>query len=222
MGISHDPSNTNDSQLTIGASWYPEMWPEAEWKKDLMRMNELGFNILRAFEFAWHKLEPAEGQYDFDWAIRLLDLCHEHGVQVMVGTPTAAPPAWLTSTYPEVLGTDEDGKRKAHGQRKHFNHHSRLYREYSDKIVKKMVEAFAGHPALHSWQIDNEMSGFDYGSETLEHFHAWLEARYGTVENLNQKWGLEFWSQAYNRFDQVPLVVSKVGSIQTPGVTTPL
>lgn len=206
----------NDSKLHLGASWYPEMWPESEWAGDVAKMQELGFTLIRLFEFAWKRFEPSEGVYDFDWARRVLDLLHAAGIQAMLGTPTAAPPAWLTETYPEVLKIGSSGKQATHGQRKHYNPHSRTYRRFSRTIVSKMAEELGNHPAVHSWQIDNEMSGFDYGPETREHFHAWLEREYGSIETLNQTWGLDFWSQAYDRFEQIPLVVANVGSIEQP------
>jgi len=207
---------TSDERLLIGASWYPEMWPPEEWPKDVARMRELGFNIVRMFEFAWHRFEPREGAYDFDWALRVMDLCAEAGIAVMVGTPTAAPPAWLTSKYPDVLRTWPDGRRATHGRRGHGSVTSATYRRLCARIVGHMVQAFAGHPALHSWQIDNEMGGGDYGQEALQGFHRWLEARYGTIDDLNQAWGLEFWSQAYDRFDQIPMPTASVGSIEVP------
>ena len=200
-----------DTQVHLGASWYPEMWPEEEWPRDVARMKEIGFTMVRMFEFAWHRFEPEEGRYDFDWAVKVMDLCAEAGIAVMVGTPTAAPPAWLTEKYPEVLRVREDGTRATHGGRCHYNMHSEKYRELIGKLVTRMVDAFRDHPALHSWQIDNEMGGTDYSDETVDKFHKWLEARYGTAENLNSTWGLEFWSQAYNSFDQVPLPGIGVG-----------
>lgn len=199
-----------------GASWYPEMWPETEWPADLARMREIGFNIVRLFEFAWHRFEPEEGRYDFAWARRLLDLCHEAGIAVMIGTPTAAPPAWLTTRYPEVLQTDAAGRRSTHGQRKHYSVYSAKYRELCAGLVRKMADELASHPALHSWQIDNEMGGGDFSAETQAGFHDWLRKRYGTVGTLNETWGLEFWSQAYQDFAQIPMPTASVGSIEVP------
>ena len=211
-----DDPKTADSLIRIGASWYPEMWPEDEWPKDVARMKELGFNIVRLFEFAWHRFEPREGEYDFDWALKVLDLCHKARIAVMAGTPTAAPPAWLTSAYPEVLQTGPDGRVRKHGQRKHYSHLSGKYRELCARIVGRMAAALGRHPALHSWQIDNEMGGHDYGPETRKLFQAWLQERYGSIEELNRAWGLEFWSQAYNSFEQVPLATASVGSVEVP------
>ena len=212
-----DSSSTPPSQaLLIGASWYPEMWPEDEWPKDIARMQELGFNAVRLFEFAWKRFEPSEGEYDFAWAVDLLDQLHRSGIGVIIGTPTAAPPAWLTARYPEVLQTKANGVRATHGQRKHYNQHSTRYRELSTGIVRAMAGALGQHPAVIGWQIDNEMSGHDYGEETQGAFHQWLENRYGTIEELNRQWGLAFWSQAYDSFAQIPMVTAAVGSIEVP------
>lgn len=205
-----------DEPLLIGASWYPEMWPPSEWPKDIARMSELGFRIVRLFEFAWKRFEPEEGEFAFEWAREVLDLCHGAGIAVMIGTPTAAPPAWLTETYPEVLQTGADDRRAVHGKRKHYNHHSFEYRRRCERIVRAMAEQLGGHPAVHSWQIDNEMSGSDYGEETRRLFHKWLANRYGTISALNAAWGLDFWSQAYDHFGQIPMVESRVGSIEVP------
>ncbi|MGC9449997.1 MAG: beta-galactosidase [Oceanipulchritudo sp.] len=205
-----------DDQFHLGASWYPEMWPPEEWPKDIARMREVGFTLIRLFEFAWKRFEPREGEFDFAWAREILDQLHAAGIRAMLGTPTAAPPAWLTSAYPEVLQMHADGTRKTHGKRKHYNHHSSKYRAFARRIAAKMAEELGNHPAVHSWQIDNEMSGFDYGPETREKFHAWLEEKYGDIENLNRTWGLDFWSQAYDRFEQVPLCTASVGSIAVP------
>jgi len=200
-----------NEKILIGASWYPEMWAESEWPKDAARMKELGFTIVRIFEFAWHKFEPKPNQFDFDWAKRVLDVCHANGIQVMIGTPTAAPPAWLSYGYPDCLRTDINGRRETHGQRRHGSPFSRRYREFSARIVEKMVEAFSDHPAVHSWQVDNELGGSDYGDEAHEDFQNWLKAKFGTIENLNAAWGLEFWSQAYQSFGQVPMPEASVG-----------
>lgn len=203
-------------KLWIGASWYPEMWPADEWPKDIARMKELGFNVVRLFEFAWHRFEPAEGRYDFDWAVELLDQLAEVGIGVILGTPTAAPPAWLTDRYPEVLKVDNSGRRASHGQRKHASHISPTYRKLAAGIVGQMARHLGGHPSVIAWQIDNEMSGYDYSPAAAEAFARWLESKYGTIDELNRRWGLEFWSQAYGRFEQIPMPRSEVGSIEIP------
>ena len=210
-----DPRVT-DPHLWIGASWYPELWPEEEWSRDLGRMREIGFNVTRLFEFAWHRFEPSEGSFDADWARRVMDLCHEGGVGVMIGTPTAAPPAWLTHTYPEVLRVSASGKPHEHGQRKHGSHISPRYRDLCRGIVERMADALHDHPAVMGWQIDNEMGGGDYSPAAKEQFQQWLIQKYGSIERINDAWGLEFWSQAYSDPSQIPMPTAAPGTIEVP------
>jgi len=179
-------------------------------------MQEVKISLVRLFEFAWKRFEPKEEVYDFAWAVDVLDQLHAAGIQAMLGTPTAAPPAWLTSNYSEVLRVRANGTRKEHGKRKHYNPASREYRRHTRRIVQAMTRELGGHPAVHSWQIDNEMAGADYSVESKALFHQWLEERYKSVETLNRIWGLDFWSQAYDSFDQIPLCVAQLGSREMP------
>ncbi|MBB6732823.1 beta-galactosidase [Cohnella zeiphila] len=89
--------------IQLGACYYPEHWDETLWDDDYRRMRELGFSVIRVAEFAWSIMEPEENVFRFDLFDRALDAAHHHGLQVILGTPTAAPPAWLTHRYPEVL-----------------------------------------------------------------------------------------------------------------------
>ncbi len=208
-----------DPHLWIGASWYPELWPEEQWRRDMERMageGGVGFNITRLFEFAWHRFEPEEGRFEGDWARRVMDLCHEFGVGVMIGTPTAAPPAWLTHKYPDVLRVKAKGKAEGHGQRKHGSHISQTYRDLCRGIVQRMAEALADHPAVMGWQIDNEMGGGDYSDEARGRFQSWLLQKYGSLDRINEAWGLEFWSQAYSDPSQIPMPTAAPGTIEVP------
>jgi beta-galactosidase GanA len=211
----NDP-RIHDEKIHTGVSWYPEMWPESEWPADIAKMQEIGITMVRLFEFAWKRMEPSEGVFDLSWTRRVLDLLHAAGIKAMVGTPTAAPPSWLTTTYPEVLGVSVDGKRKTHGQRAHANHNSLVYRSHCIRITEAMARELGSHPAVHSWQIDNEMNGYDYGEHSQGLFHRWLKKRYGTIENLNTTWGLEIWSQAYDSFEEIPLAQIAVGGAEVP------
>src|SRR5580700_9389088 len=83
--------------LRMGAAWYPEQWPEARWDQDLQLMQDAHMNVVRVGEFAWSTLEPTEGHYDLDWLDRAIRLAEKHHIVVVIGTPTDAPPAWLTS-----------------------------------------------------------------------------------------------------------------------------
>ena len=91
-------------------------------------MRELGFSVIRIAEFAWSIFEPAEGTFDFELFDWVIDLAHTHGLQVILGTPTATPPAWLTHKHAEVLNVTQAGIQYQHGQRRHYNYNAPIYR----------------------------------------------------------------------------------------------
>lgn len=193
-------------QIYYGASYYPETWPEEYLEDDIRRMKELNMNVVRMAEFSWSKMEPAEGQFDFIWLRRIMDRLHENGISVILGTPTATPPAWLWEKHPEIGNVYEDGRQGYHGARKSYAYGSEIYRRYAVRIVEKMAEALGDHPALIAWQTDNELSAkADYSDHSRLRFQQWLQQKYGTIENLNDMWATDLWSQTYGDFHQIPL-----------------
>jgi len=89
--------------LLVGVAWYPEQWPESRWEEDLKLMEAAHIRAVRIAEFAWSAMEPTEGHFEFEWLDRAIALAAKHHIISIVGTPTAAPPAWLTFKYPETL-----------------------------------------------------------------------------------------------------------------------
>ena len=73
-------------------------------------MKRARMNVVRMAEFAWSTMEPADGRFEFGWLDRAVALCDRAGIDVVLGTPTAAPPAWLTGAHPETLAIDEQGR----------------------------------------------------------------------------------------------------------------
>ncbi len=126
----------------------------------------------------------------------------------MLGTPTAAPPAWLTQKYPETLRTKEDGRRDEHGNRAQGNWANPKYRELARKIAEQMAKRFGHNPNVLGWQIDNEYSQVSYDPETRAQFQQWLKARYGTLDNLNARWTTSYWSETYSAWDQIPIQIN--------------
>jgi len=191
--------------IAVGVAWYPEQWPEARWDVDLAMMKATGFNTVRIGEFAWSRMEPEEGRFHFAWLDRAIAAAGRHGMMVVLGTPTAAPPAWLTQKYPDTLCIDENGTRAGHGARRQFSFASKRYRDFSRRIATEMAKRYGHNPAVVGWQIDNEIGPPSFDDEAVAAWHAFLKARYGSIDTLNQRWATEYWSQHYNDFDQVPL-----------------
>lgn len=196
---------TNQPPILLGAAWYPEQWPESQWDADLSRMEAAHIHVVRVGEFAWSTMEPTEGQYNFDWLERAIDLAAKHHICVVLGTPTAAPPAWLTEKYPETLRVNENGVRDEHGNRQQFSFADKKYRELAHDIAERMAIRFGHNPNVVGWQLDNEYANSSFDPEAKAQFHAWLQQKYGTIANLNHQWGTAYWSQTYNDFDQIPV-----------------
>ena len=201
--------------LAVGASWYPEQWPEDRWEADLALMEKAHLSVVRIGEFAWARMEPADGRFDFGWLDRAIAAAARHGLRVVLGTPTAAPPIWLTEAHADVRRVEEDGRVQGHGERRQFSVASATYRRYATRIAGELARRYGRNPNIVGWQIDNEigLESFDPGARTA--WATWLAQRYGTIDALNTRWSTEYWSQRYQRFDQVPLTL---GADQNPAL----
>lgn len=198
-------------KIFYGASYYPETWPKKNVEEDILRMQELNMNVVRMAEFSWSKMESSEGEFDLSWLKEIMDKLHEAGISVILGTPTATPPAWLWEKHPEIGQTNADGRRRYHGARKDYSYSSSIYRKYALRIVDVMARELGEHPALIGWQIDNELSsGADYSTETQYRWTNWLRFKYKSIENLNQIWATDLWSQTYSDFSQIPMPKAEV------------
>jgi beta-galactosidase len=197
--------------ILLGTSWYPEQWPESRWETDLALMQQAGVHVVRLGEFAWSRMEPAEGQYELDWLDRAITAAAKHGIYTVLGTPTAGPPAWLTQKYPETLRLQEDGHLTEHGNRQQFNFASPKYREFTRGIAEQIAKRFGHNPWVIGWQIDNEYAEESYDPGTKAAFQNWLKARYGTLDNLNARWTTSYWSETFFDWSQIPIQV-RVGN----------
>ncbi|MBM7565364.1 beta-galactosidase [Paenibacillus sacheonensis] len=194
--------------MNVGIAYYPEHCEPRRWAVDYRLLADAGITMIRIAEFAWSAMEPSEGQYDWKWLDDSIALAAEYGIGVVLCTPTACPPIWLTEQYPEVLPVHKNGQAVTFGARQHRSYHSPKYLEHSCRIVEKMAERYGAHPNVLAWQLDNEYGGevkYDFGPCAKQAFHRYLEDRHGTIEALNASWGTIFWSQRYDRFDQIPL-----------------
>ncbi|AVY68085.1 beta-galactosidase [Xanthomonas translucens] len=191
--------------LLLGVAWYPEQWPEAQWERDLTLMQAAHVRVVRIGEFAWSRMEPREGQYDFAWLDRAIAAAARHHIVVVLGTPTAAPPAWLTQAYPDTLRVGQDGVRDEHGNRQQFSFASARYRRFAHAIAEQMAQRYGRNRHVVGWQLDNEYAQASFDPEAKVQFHAWLQRKYGSIEALNRRWATAYWSQTYNDFAQIPV-----------------
>ncbi len=195
--------------LLLGTSWYPEQWPESRWEADLALMQAAHLRMVRVGEFAWSSLEPEEGRYTFDWLERAIAAAAAHHIAVVIGTPSDAPPAWLTRKYPETLRVDENGRRAEHGSRRQFSYSSPKYRELCRRIAERLARRFGPNPDVIGWQIGNEYTEDSYDPESRRLFQDWLKAKFGTLAALNRRWVTAYWSQTYDSWDEIPIPVGR-------------
>jgi beta-galactosidase len=205
--------------MYFGVDYHPEQWvypyggsvdnPEATWEHDAELMSKAGINVVRMGEFTWGLCEPEEGKFDFGWLKRVMDILGKAGIQVVLATPTAAPPIWLTRKHPEMLPIDEQGLIKHEGTRRAACLNSEVYWNSSKRLVQEMAKALGSHPQLIAWQIDNGLGGnyteAAFNEDTRRDWHSWLEAKYETVERLNEMMGLRHWGQVVRDFREVPM-----------------
>lgn len=189
----------------FGVDYYPEHWPEERWALDARLMQEAGFNTVRLAEFAWSRLEPAPGRFDFDWLDRAIAILQERGIQVVLGTPTASPPPWVMAMHPDAHRVLPSGLRVAYGNRRNYCPTHAGYRERGRIITQAMAEHYAHHPAVIGWQIDNEFGDRCYCEHCRAAFHVWLQHKYQSLDALNEAWGTVFWSQVYTEWSQIPV-----------------
>jgi beta-galactosidase len=193
-----------EQKMHFGAAYYPEYWPRERWKVDARLMREAGFDIVRIGEFAWRIFEPEEDIYDFELFDDAIKVLGDHGIQIVLCTPTAAIPAWVEHKYPYVNVVDVNGQRRSWGARKNWCYSNPKMRELSRKITTALAEHYASHPNVVAWQTDNE---FSYSGCYCEHcvtgFRHWLAEHYESPEALNRAWGLRFWSMEVHSFDEI-------------------
>ncbi len=194
--------------MLYGGDYNPEQWSEAVWQEDVRLMRQAGVNCVSLGIFAWAKVEPQPGQYDFGWLDRVIDLLHANGIRIMLATGTASPPPWFSRLHPESLPVDVQGRRYKPGSRQHYCPNSTAYREAAAGLAKQMAERYGKHPAVMMWHINNEYACHIYEcfcDVCRDRFREWLGERYETLNALNEAWGTAFWSQQYGQWDEIEL-----------------
>lgn len=196
---------SHSTRLHLGAAYYPEHWTEARWSNDIRLMSEAGLTVVRMAEFAWSTLEPAAGDFHFDWLDRAIAQLAAAGIVSVLGTPTAAPPAWLVQEYPDLLAVDESGRRVLFGNRCHYCVNSPEFHTATRRIVEAMAEHFGANPNIIGWQIDNEYNRVCYCERCRRLFQNYLARKFGSLDALNEHWATRYWSQTYSDWEQIPL-----------------
>jgi len=204
----------------VGAAYYPEWWPPAEWEIDFREMHELGINAVRMGEFAWASFEPSPGKFEFDWMDRALEIASRNGIGTVLGTPTASIPPWLYQQFPDVLSGNEKGLY-TYGGRKGYNTNSPHYLDACARIVTALADHYGKNPAIIGWQLDNEPGNpfQEYDPVSEKAFQQWLKQRYGTLAELNRVWNGAFWSNMYTDWSQIHFPINSAEGGWQPAIS---
>jgi len=190
--------------VRVGVDYYPEHWDKSLWAADADLMKRTGVKLVRMAEFAWCRLEPRDGVFDFSWLDEAVALFADRGIDVVLCTPVSCPPLWLYEKHPEIVHVEKDGTPTRLGIRSHRCVTNPVFLQYADRITIEMAKHYAGNAAVVGWQIDNELEAyFCYCGHCIDRYRTWLQEKYGCLENLNRAYGNVVWSGEYSSWAQV-------------------
>ncbi len=191
-------------RVLFGAAYYHEYQPEPRLKTDLDLMVDAGFSVIRVGESVWSSWEPQDGVFELEWLAEILDGAAERGISVLLGTPTYAIPPWLARTYPEIMAERTTGHPIPYGHRQNVDYSHAAFRFHAERVVRRIVGRYAAHPAVIGYQLDNEPGAeLFHNAATFAGFVSWLRNRYGSVEEVNQRWGLTYWSHRLHDWEDL-------------------
>ena len=187
-----------------GAAYYHEYMPYDRLDKDIAMMKDAGMTVVRVGESSWGLFEPQEGKFRFEWMDTILDKFHAAGIEVILGTPTYSIPAWLAHKHPEVLSEKMNGEKSHYGIRQNMDFTNPTYLFYSERIIRKMLERYAKHPAVIGYQVDNELEA--RGGNNRDYFigfRNYMKDKFGgDLDLLTKEWGMNYWGMNINTWEE--------------------
>ena len=195
--------NPKLKKIFYGGDYNPDQWPREIWNEDMRLFKLAHINIATLPVFSWAHLQPDETHYNFAWLDDVMDLLAKSGVYACLATSTAAHPAWMARRYPDILRVDFDGRKRKFGARHNSCPNSPTYRTYSRKLAEALALRYKDHPALLVWHVSNEFGGACYCDNCAAAFRMWLQRRYGTLEELNERWYTAFWGHTFYDWEEI-------------------
>lgn len=193
-----------NNKFLFGTAYYDEYQPVSNLDQDLTLMQEAHMNVIRVGEGSWSHWEPEDGKFELDWLKPVLDKALEKNIKAIIGVPTFAVPQWLVRKYPEIALHDSDGNARFFGSREEHRLSHPVFKYYSERLITKIVERYADHPAVIGWQLHNEPGLFlNYSDDAFEGFKDYLKNKYVDVKKLNKEWGLTYWSHELSTWDDL-------------------
>lgn len=197
-------------KLRYGVAYYDEYMPYDRLHKDIEMMKAAGINTVRIAESTWSTHEPQNGVFDFSSVDRVLDAMHEAGIDVIVGTPTYAVPTWMVKQHPDILATTAFGKGQ-YGARQIMDITHPAYLFYAERVIRKLMEHVHKHPAVIGYQTDNETKHYGTAGDNVQlQFVKYMRDKFDSLEVINERFGLAYWSNRINSWEDFPSVVATI------------
>ena len=190
--------------IGFGAAYYPEYQPTPRLAEDMRLMQQAGFSMIRVGESTWSTWEPEDGQFETAWMTEVLDAAADHGINVILGTPTYAVPPWLARAHPEITGEIATGRRRGWGARQEVDFTHPTFRRYAERVIRRMVTDLGHHRAVVGYQLDNEPGlMLLHNDGVFQAFRSWLAEQFDGVQDLNTRWGLAYWSHRLSAWEDL-------------------
>jgi len=198
------------NKLLYGVAYYDEYMPYDRLDEDIRMMKEAGINVVRIAESTWSTHEPQKGVFDFSSVDRVLDAMYAAGIHVIVGTPTYAVPTWMVKEHPDILAVTPLGPGK-YGARQIMDITNPAYLFYAERIIRQLISRVARHPAVIGYQTDNETKHYNTAGPNVQlQFVKYLREKFGTLDEINQRFGLDYWSNRINSWEDFPSVIGTI------------
>ena len=191
--------------ILYGGDYNPNQWPREIWDEDMRMFRDARINSATINVFSWAKIQPAEDRYDFSELDDMVDMLSRENYEIVLATSTGALPAWMAAKYPEVERTDYEGRHHKFGHRHNACPNSPVFQKYSAALAGKLAERYGSNPQVKCWHISNEYGGECYCENCAKAFRVWLQKKYGTIEELNKAWNMEFWGHTIYDWEEIVL-----------------
>lgn len=203
------------SRFLYGGDYNPDQWTEETWPEDIKVFKKVDLNSATINIFSWAVLEPREGVYDFSKLDKIVQELYDANFDIVMGTATAAMPAWMFKKYPDIARVDYQGRRHVFGQRHNFCPNSKNYQRLDSELVEKLAQHYADNPHIVVWHVNNEYGGNCYCGNCQNAFRDWLRNKYKTLGALNKAWNMNVWSHTIYDWDEI-VVPNELGDAWGP------
>lgn len=203
------------SRFLYGGDYNPDQWTEETWPEDIKVFKKADLNSATINIFSWAVLEPREGVYDFSKLDKIVQELSDANFDIVMGTATAAMPAWMFKKYPDIARVDYQGRRHVFGQRHNFCPNNKNYQRLDSELVEKLAQHYADNPHIVVWHVNNEYGGNCYCGNCQNAFRDWLRNKYKTLGALNKAWNMNVWSHTIYDWDEI-VVPNELGDAWGP------